>query len=137
MWRSEQNIDMKIIKSYRVQSYPILNLMCLLTMCLGRSRPAGSQCFAGFIPENVVDANRSSVAGYVDLEFDLSDAILLGAAIRAEDYSDFGSNTLIIKSRGRANVSDNFVVRAAHTYWFSCSFIASNFLIVKHLHYLH
>ena len=84
------------------------------TDILGRSRPAGSQCFAGFIPENVVDANRSSVAGYVDAEFDFSDRFLLTAAIRAEDYSDFGS-TFNYKLAGRFSINDDFVVRAAHS----------------------
>ncbi len=84
------------------------------TDILGRSRPAGSQCFAGFIPENVVDASRSSVAGYVDLEFDISEDFLISAALRGEDYSDFGS-TFNYKIASRYSFSDNFVLRGAHS----------------------
>ncbi|MEM6801748.1 MAG: TonB-dependent receptor [Bacteroidota bacterium] len=79
---------------------------------LGRNRPSGAQCFAGFLPTNEVDANRSSVAAYVDAEFDLSDAFLVGAALRFENYSDFGS-TFNFKATARYIVSNNFVLRGA------------------------
>ncbi len=86
----------------------------LTTDFLGRARPSGAQCFAGFLPSNDVDANRSSVAGYIDTEFDLSDAFLLSAALRYENYSDFGS-TFNYKLAARYKVSDNFNLRAAHS----------------------
>jgi iron complex outermembrane receptor protein len=78
----------------------------------GRNRPSGSQCFAGFLPTNAVDANRSSVAGYLDTEFDISEQFLLGAAVRFENYSDFG-NTFNYKATGRYKVNNNFAIRAA------------------------
>lgn len=84
----------------------------LATDFLGRARPSGAQCFAGFLPSNDVDANRSSVAGYVDAEFDLTDEFLLSSAIRYENYSDFGS-TFNYKLAGRYKVSPNFNLRAA------------------------
>ncbi len=79
---------------------------------LGRTRPAGCQCFAGFLPGNAVDANRSSVAGYVDVEFDLSDKLLVDLAVRAEDYSDFGS-TFNYKAAARFKATDNITLRGA------------------------
>ena len=79
---------------------------------LGRSRPSGSQCFAGFLPTNEVDANRSSVAAYLDGEFDFSDAFLLAAAVRFENYSDFGS-TFNYKLAARYKASDNLALRGA------------------------
>ncbi len=84
------------------------------TDLLGRSRPSGSQCFAGFLPTNEVDANRSSIAGYVDTEFEFSDAFLLNAAVRFEDYSDFGS-TFNYKLAARYKVGDNLAIRGAHS----------------------
>jgi iron complex outermembrane receptor protein len=84
----------------------------LTTDFLGRARPSGAQCFAGFLPSNDVDANRSSVAGYVDVEFDLSDAFLLSTALRYENYSDFGS-TFNYKLAARYKVTDNFNLRGA------------------------
>ena len=79
---------------------------------LGRSRPSGCQCFAGFLPSNVVDSKRSSVAGYADFELDISDNFLLALAIRAEDYSDFGS-TFNYKAAARYKITDDISVRGA------------------------
>ena len=84
----------------------------LTTDILGRGRPSGSQCFAGFLPTNEVDARRSSVAGYADVEFDFSDEFLLAAAIRAENYSDFGS-TFNYKLASRYKLNNNFSIRGA------------------------
>jgi iron complex outermembrane receptor protein len=82
----------------------------LTTDLLGNNRPSGAQCFAGFLPSNEVDANRSSVAGYLDLEADITDAFLIGAAVRFEDYSDFGS-TVNYKGVARYKVSPTFTLR--------------------------
>ncbi|WP_373988423.1 TonB-dependent receptor plug domain-containing protein [Duganella sp. BuS-21] len=54
---------------------------------------AGSQGFPGFQPADQVDANRHSVAAYLDLEADLTDTVKAQAAVRYEKYSDFGSTT--------------------------------------------
>ncbi len=86
----------------------------LTTDFYGRGRPAGCQCFAGFLPSNEIDANRSSVAGYFDAEFDFTDAFLLTTAVRFENYSDFGS-TFNYKLAARYKVTDNFNLRAAHS----------------------
>jgi iron complex outermembrane receptor protein len=80
----------------------------------GRNRPSGAQCFAGFLPTNAVDARRSSVATYLDTEFDLTRALLVGAAVRFENYSDFGS-TFNYKATARYKFSDNFALRAGHS----------------------
>jgi iron complex outermembrane receptor protein len=50
----------------------------------------GAQVFPGFRPENQVDTSRSNVAGYLDVEGDLLTWLRVGAAARAEHYSDFG-----------------------------------------------
>lgn len=86
----------------------------LTTDVLGRSRPSGAQCFAGFLPFNEVNANRSSVAGYLDTEFDITDRLLLSAAVRMENYSDFGS-TFNYKVAGRFKINNNLNVRASHS----------------------
>lgn len=79
---------------------------------LGRSRPSGAQCFAGFLPSNNVDANRSSAAAYLDTEFDITNDFLVSAALRFENYSDFGS-TFNYKVAARYKVGDNVAIRAA------------------------
>lgn len=78
----------------------------------GSARPGGSQVFPGFSPANEVSRNRSSIAGYADLEADLSETFLLGAAVRFEDYSDFGS-TFNVKASGRLKATDHVNLRAA------------------------
>ncbi len=84
----------------------------LSTDIFGRARPSGAQCFAGFLPSNDVDANRSSRVGYADIEIDFSDEFLMGAALRFENYSDFGS-TFNYKLTGRYKVGSNFAIIGA------------------------
>lgn len=84
----------------------------LTTDLLGRPRPSGAQCFAGFLPSNQVDANRASFAGYLDMEADINTALLVGAAVRFENYSDFGS-TFNYKLTSRYKVNDNLAIRGA------------------------
>lgn len=77
-----------------------------------RSRPGGSQVFPGFSPANELSRGRSSVAGYFDVEADVSESFLLNLATRYENYSDFGS-TLNFKVATRIKASENTNVRAA------------------------
>lgn len=78
----------------------------------GAARPGGSQVFPGFSPNNALSRDRSSVAGYVDLEADVTDAFLASFATRFENYSDFGS-TINFKLATRYKLTDNFNLRAA------------------------
>jgi len=78
----------------------------------GSGRPGGSQVFPGFSPTNELNRGRSSVAGYFDVEADVSTNFLLSGALRFEDYSDFGS-TLNVKLATRIKAGDNTNVRAA------------------------
>jgi iron complex outermembrane receptor protein len=76
----------------------------------GDLRPGGSQGFPGYGPDNVVDRNRSNISLYVDTEMDFTDKILLAAAARFEDFSDFGS-TFNGKLAARYKVTDNVNIR--------------------------
>lgn len=78
----------------------------------GNSRPGGSQVFPGFSPKNELSRDRSSIAGYFDLEADISEKLLVSFATRFENYSDFGS-TINFKLAGRIKASDNVNIRAA------------------------
>jgi len=78
----------------------------------GRLVPGGSQVFPGYRPENEVDANRNSYAGYVDVEADITEDFLVSTALRYEDYNDFG-DTFNWKIASRYKVSDNFAIRGA------------------------
>ncbi len=78
----------------------------------GNARPGGSQVFPGFSPKNELSRERSSIAGYVDLELDFSEKLLVTFATRFEDYSDFGS-TLNFKLSSRYKLTDNINIRGA------------------------
>jgi len=54
---------------------------------------AGAQGFGGFSPANAGHYSRHSYALYADLEADFTNKFSGGAAVRYEDYSDFGSET--------------------------------------------
>ncbi|WP_216680121.1 TonB-dependent receptor [Hymenobacter siberiensis] len=53
---------------------------------------SGSQVFPGYQPSDEVIRSRTNVAGYVDLESDITEKLLVHAAGRVERYSDFGSS---------------------------------------------
>lgn len=78
----------------------------------GNSRPGGSQVFPGFSPKNELSRDRNSVAGYIDLEADITDSFLLSFATRFENYSDFGS-TINFKLASLIKVTDKFNLRVA------------------------
>ena len=72
---------------------------------------SGAQGFAGFTPRNAGSHDRHSYAVYAGLEADVSDAFSAGAAVRYEDYSDFGSKTSG-KLSARYAFSDAVALRA-------------------------
>ncbi|MCZ6643235.1 MAG: TonB-dependent receptor [Gammaproteobacteria bacterium] len=75
----------------------------------GAASPA-TQGFPGFSPTEVVDDGRNSFAVYGDLESYVTDTILLGGALRYEDFSDFGS-TLDGKLSARVNFNERVSLR--------------------------
>ena len=76
----------------------------------------GIQVFPGFRPDNEVDESRTNIAGYVDFESYLSGqpgtGLLVGAAVRGEQYSDFGA-TVTGKATVRYDLTKQVAVRAA------------------------
>ena len=72
----------------------------------------GSNGFPGFPPRTAGEWSRASQAAYVDLETQVNDAVLIGAAARYEDYEDFGA-TLDGKFAARLQVSETFALRGA------------------------
>ncbi|MDE0466399.1 MAG: TonB-dependent receptor [Candidatus Poribacteria bacterium] len=77
---------------------------------------SGIQVFPGFRPANEVDESRINIAGYADFESYLSGqpgiGLLVGAAVRGEQYSDFGA-TVTGKATARYDLTEQIAVRAA------------------------
>ena len=75
----------------------------------------GANGFSGFGPSNVGQWDRSSRARYLDLEADVREDLTLGAALRWEDFDDFGTTTTW-KLSGLYRVHDRLRLRTAwHT----------------------
>ncbi|MEL4239633.1 TonB-dependent receptor [Shewanella xiamenensis] len=74
------------------------------------NRAAGSQGFTGFTPESEVDETRDNTGVYVELENQLTTEFYWAAALRYENYSDFGGNTSW-KLAGRYDFTDHLALR--------------------------
>ncbi len=74
-------------------------------------RTPGAQVFPGFQPESELNRFRTNSSGYLDVEANLSDQLLLRGAVRYEDYNDFGGQT-IGKLSGRYRINDDLSLRA-------------------------
>jgi iron complex outermembrane recepter protein len=72
----------------------------------------GANGFAGFSPIQSGEFDRSNYALYVDLEADVVEAWTVGAALRFEDFDDFGTTTNG-KLSTRYQFVDNFAARAS------------------------
>ncbi|WP_448548414.1 TonB-dependent receptor plug domain-containing protein [Thalassotalea fusca] len=74
----------------------------------------GSHGFAGFSPESQGINKRQSIAAYVDVEAQLTEDFLVGAALRYEDFSSFG-DTLNYKLTAQYAINDELSIRGSHS----------------------
>ena len=74
----------------------------------------GVQSFPGLQPDNVVTATRDNFGVYGDLEWEPTEELLLGGAVRYEDFSDFGDNTSW-KVNGRYSLGGKGAIRASYS----------------------
>ena len=72
----------------------------------------GSSVFQGFAPSDASKHDRNNIGGYIDLETNLTPALLVNGAGRFERYSDFG-NKVTGKLAARLQATPQFVVRGA------------------------
>ncbi|MCO4811339.1 MAG: TonB-dependent receptor [Gammaproteobacteria bacterium] len=73
---------------------------------------SSSNGFGGF--PNSTSADQDSIAAYIDLEADITDKFTLQAAVRFEDFSEFGDTT-DVKLAGMYHVSDTLRLRGAYS----------------------
>lgn len=74
----------------------------------------GSDSFAGIKPAEAGEWDRNNFATYAQLDYDISDDLLLGVAGRYEDFSDFGDN-FSWKVNGRYKLGDKGAIRASYS----------------------
>ena len=72
----------------------------------------GSNGFPGFQPQTAGTSTRRNYAAYIDVEAEITDALLMGLALRFEDYDSFGTTTNY-KVTGQYRISDDWAVRAS------------------------
>ena len=72
----------------------------------------GSNGFPGFQPRIAGKESRDSVAGYIDLEADLTQNLLTAVAVRYESYSGF-DDTLDGKLAARWQATNNIAIRGS------------------------
>ncbi len=98
-------------------------------------RPGGSQGFPGYGPANEVDRSRSNVSVYADGEFDLSEAFLISAAGRFENYSDFGS-TINGKLAMRFKATESINIRGSVSTGFRAPSLAQKYYNLRFTNFI-
>ncbi|OUJ74069.1 TonB-dependent receptor [Hymenobacter crusticola] len=86
-------------------------------------RAAGAQGFPGYQPSDAIKATRDNIGIYADAELNVTVRWLLEAALRYENYSDFGG-TLNYKAATRYNLTDFLTVRGTYSTGFRAPSLA-------------
>jgi iron complex outermembrane receptor protein len=95
-------------KAYAYQDFDTVNGESLFPQDAG----GGIQGFPGIAPISSVDEDRDVYSFYVDGEYEFTDELLVSAAIRYDDYDDFGDTTNY-KLAGIIGVTDWLRLRAS------------------------
>ncbi len=77
-----------------------------------KGKAPGSSGRPGIAAADVTNEKRTNIAVYADVESDITDRFLVTAALRYENYSDFGSN-VSGKLATRVKLTDNFSLRGS------------------------
>ena len=72
----------------------------------------GAQSFPGLQPANKLKKDRSNVGVYTTLDYDVTEAFLIGGSLRYENYTDFGNN-FSWKVNSRYKLNNDVTVRAS------------------------
>ena len=86
-------------------------------------KAVGSSGRPGIAPADEIDISRNNFGTYVDVEADITDALLLASALRYEHYSDFGGN-LSGKLAARYKLTDTLAVRGSYNRGFRAPSLA-------------
>jgi iron complex outermembrane receptor protein len=86
----------------------------------------GAQSFFGYAPVNSGFHSRHNWAVYADVAFNPVDALKIDAAVRHEDYSDFGDTT-VAKLTGRYDFNEAFAIRGTGSTGFRAPTLGESF----------
>jgi iron complex outermembrane receptor protein len=86
----------------------------------------GAQSYFGYAPSNAGYHQRSNYSFYVDAALTPIKQLKLDAAVRYENYTDFG-NTTVAKLTGRYDFNDAFAIRATGSTGFRAPTLAEEF----------
>lgn len=75
-------------------------------------RSAGTQGFGGIGPVSMVDESRDVFSVYVDAESEITDDLIVSAALRYDDYDGFGDSTNA-KLAANWSITEDFSLRSA------------------------
>ncbi|MEO0044558.1 MAG: hypothetical protein RL329_4006 [Bacteroidota bacterium] len=81
-------------------------------LATAQGKAPGSSGRPGIAADDRVDARRSNMGGYLDIECEPTNKWLLTTAVRVERYSDFGNNSTG-KMAGRYKLTENFSLRGS------------------------
>jgi iron complex outermembrane recepter protein len=81
---------------------------------LGQGFSTSSNGFGGFTPNSAGKNSQSNTSYYIDLESDVTDALTLQAAVRFEDYDDYGETTTY-KVGGLWRLTPTFSLRSTYS----------------------
>ncbi|TDE43459.1 TonB-dependent receptor [Flavobacterium rhamnosiphilum] len=74
----------------------------------------GAQSFPGLQPANALKKDRNNVGVYTTLDYDVTEAFLIGGSLRYENYSDFGNN-FSWKVNSRYKLNNDIAIRASYS----------------------
>ncbi len=77
-----------------------------------KNKTPGSQGRVGIDKADEKSVNRSNIGVYADVESDITNRLLVAAALRYENYSDFGSN-ISGKLASRLKITEAFSIRGS------------------------
>ncbi len=75
-------------------------------------RGAGTQGFGGIGPVSEVDETRNVISFYVDAEMEVSEDLIVGGAVRYDDYDGFGDSTNF-KLAANWSITEDVAIRGA------------------------
>ncbi len=123
---SQFRAEQFLLKKGSAESYQVGQLATT------KNKAPGSSGRPGIAPADETNATRNNIGLYADVESDITNKFLVAAALRYENYSDFGSN-VSGKLAARLKLSESISIRGSINKGFRGSIITAD---VQQCYYL-